>query len=250
MQGSTVKTKTGSSVDSDGFSFLAGGAWEGDTDNGRLTAGLFAEGGMGNYDTFNRFGGGNGDTWHYGLGGFGKFRFNSGAYVDGSLRVGRVKADYDNRYDMGYNSETNYWGAHAGAGYEYALSKTGTLDGYLKVLWTTQDSDTVTTKADERLHFNSADSIRTRLGGRYIHSTESGLKAWGGLAWEHEFDGKTKASLNGTRINHTTQPDGETAIAEVGVEYNTNRWRVTGSVQGMLGKREGVAGTLTANYRF
>jgi outer membrane autotransporter protein len=252
MQGSAIKTKTGSSVDNDGISFLAGGTWDIAADDGKFLIGAFAEGGIGNYDAHSQFGRGDGDTWHYGVGGFGKFQFNSGTYVDASVRFGRVKTEYDNKHNnlLGYDSKTNYWGAHAGAGHEYALSETGTLDGYLKVLWTTQASDTVTTQAQEKLHFDSVDSLRTRLGCRYIHTTGSGLKAWGGLAWEHEFDGETKARLDGQRIRHSTKPDGETAIAEVGAEYNSNRWRLTGSVQGMFGQHEGVAGMLAANYKF
>jgi outer membrane autotransporter protein len=250
LQGSSIKTKTGSSVDSDGFSFVAGGAWEQAVANGNLLGGIFAEGGQGSYDAHNSFGGGDGDTWHYGIGGFGKFRFNEGAYFDGSFRFGRVKVDYDNRDSLGYDSKTNYWSAHAGAGYEYALSSTGALDGYAKVLWTTLNSDTVTTKADEKLHFNRVDSLRSRLGGRYIHTADSGLKAWGGLAWEREFDGKAKSSLDGVRINHTTKTRGNTGIVEAGLEYNTSKWRLSGGVQGFFGKREGVAGTLTASYKF
>jgi outer membrane autotransporter protein len=250
VQGSTIKTKVGSSVDNDGVSFILGGAWEAPTSAGNLTVGIFAEGGIGNYDAYSSFGNGDGDTWHYGVGAFGKFHFNGGAYLDGSVRVGRVKADYDGRNNLGYDSETNYYGAHLGAGYEYALSQRSTLDGYAKVLWTTQESDTVSTKASERLAFDNVDSIRTRLGGRYIHTLENGFKAWGGLAWEHEFDGEVRARLDGQRINHRSESEGDTGIAEAGIEYNSKRWRLSGGVQGMLGKREGVAGTVTANYKF
>jgi outer membrane autotransporter protein len=182
MQGATSKVKTGSSVNNNGVSFMLGGAFDMNTSSGNLLLGLFAEGGMGSYDAYSSYGNADGDTWHYGIGAFAKHTFINGFYVEGSIRGGRVKADYEGRDNMAYSGQNWYWGAHAGLGYEYRLSRHSMLDGYAKVIWTQQESDTVRTKHDEELHFDQMDSVRSRVGARYIHHTDKGIRWWGGLA--------------------------------------------------------------------
>jgi outer membrane autotransporter protein len=250
LQGASIKTKTGSSVNSDGVSLIVGTALETPTADSHLTAAVFAEGGLGNYDSRSAFADGDGDTRHYGLGAFGKFRFDTGVYLDGSVRAGRAKADYADPGKRSYESETPYGAMHLGMGIETALTPASILDTYAKILGMKQKRDTVSTRAGEKLSFDAATSLRSRLGARYVYTAPGGFKAWGGLAWEREFDGEVKARLDDTRIDHRTKPRGNTGLAEIGVEYDTARWRVTGGVQGLWGKRHGVAGMLSVSYRF
>jgi outer membrane autotransporter protein len=206
---------------------------------------------MGSYDAYSSFGNADGDTWHYGVGLFGKHNFNNGIYTEASLRAGRVKADYDGRDDLGYSGQNWYYGAHGGGGYEYALSKANTLDTYAKVIWTQQESDTVTTNADEKLCFAEMNSRRTRLGSRFIHETANRLKLWGGVAWEYEFDGETDASVDGMRIKYDNELKGHSGLVEAGIEWSAGKaWTMNANVSGMFGQREGVMGQLQANYRF
>jgi hypothetical protein len=256
LRGSSIKTRTASPVDNHAVSLIVGSALDASTAHGRFTAGVFAEGGLGNYESRNAFADGNGDIRHYGAGAFGKFRFDTGVYLDASARAGRIRTDYDNHGDLSYESETGYRAAHFGVGAEIPLSQTKTLDTYGKVLWMRQDGDTVTTRAREKLSFDPATSLRSRVGARYVHTTPNGFKAWGGLAWEREFDGEVGARLDWERkfdgdcIAHRTKSRGDTGLAEVGVEYDTARWRVTAGVQGLWGKRQGAAGTISVTYRF
>ncbi|MDR1311899.1 MAG: autotransporter outer membrane beta-barrel domain-containing protein, partial [Burkholderiaceae bacterium] len=254
IQGSTIKTRTGSSVNNNGASFALGGALDTATRLGTLTTGVFAEGGIGSYDSYSRFGWGDGDTWHYGIGAFAKHTFTNSLYLEGSVRAGRAKTDFDGKgsiADLHYNSEGNYWGAHAGVGVDYPITKVASVDTYAKLLWTHQDSDTVTTRAKERLSFDSADSLRSRLGTRYRHRVEENLRAHVGVGWEYEFDGKERAKLDGTKIAHEPETQGHSALVEAGIEWRaTKSWSVNANATAMGGQRKGITGYAQATYRF
>jgi hypothetical protein len=254
IQGSSIKTRTGSSVDNNGVNLALGGAFDASTQEGTLTAALFAEGGMGRYNSDSRFGWGNGNTWHYGAGAFAKYAFHNRIYLEGSARVGRAKADFDGKgkvADLRYNSKGNYWGTHIGAGYDHPLNAFASLDSYAKLLWTRQESNAVTTHAKEKLSFDKADSLRSRIGTRYRHAVGKGLRAHAGIGWEYEFDGRGQARLNGTRIAHNPETKGHSALLETGVEWKTaTRWQLNANLMGLFGQRKGISGFLQANYRF
>jgi outer membrane autotransporter protein len=94
-------------------------------------------------------------------------------------------------------------------------------------------------------------SVRTRLGSRFIHETQNRLKLWGGVAWEYEFDGETDASINGMRITYDNELKGHSGLVEAGIEWNPGKaWTLNANVSGMFGQRQGVMGQLQANYRF
>jgi outer membrane autotransporter protein len=251
MQGATSKVKTGSSVNNNGVSFLIGGAFDLTSSYGDTLLGVFAEGGEGSYDAYSSFGNANGDTWHYGIGAFGKHTFTNGFYGEASVRAGRVKADYEGRSGMDYSGQNWYWGAHGGIGYEHRIGKHSILDGYAKLIWTQQESKSVRTNYDEKLSFDQMDSIRSRIGARLIHTTEKGVRWWGGLAYEYEFDGETNASIDGMKIRHDNEMKGHTGMAEGGIEWAANKdWTMNASATGMLGQRRGLVGQLQARYKF
>jgi outer membrane autotransporter protein len=78
------------------------------------------------------------------------------------------------------------------------------------------------------------------------------VKPYLGAAWEHEFDGKAKASTYGYAID---APDitGDTGIVEVGLTVKPvagKPFSLDFGLQGYLGKREGVTGSLQLRYAF
>jgi outer membrane autotransporter protein len=255
LRPSHTKTKVGSSVTNDSVGFLLGGGWNSDTQSGKLAVGAVIEGGVGDYDSHSTFGNADGDTWNYGIAGFVKHQFTGGAYLDGSARVGRVKADFDSN-DLGatgasYNSKSQYFGAHIGAGYNFKLDQSSSLDGYAKLIWVQQNGDSVNTKAAEHLSFSSVDSLRTRVGLRYTQEVQNRFRAYGGLAWEHETDGKVSAKINGEHINYNNDLKGNSGLVEAGIAWNADKnWSLNAGVQGVFGKRQGGAGSVTANYKF
>ncbi|MDR0576076.1 MAG: hypothetical protein LBI87_00685, partial [Candidatus Accumulibacter sp.] len=60
-------------------------------------------------------------------------------------------------------------------------------------------------------------STRARIGGRYTRTLGANLNGHAGLAYEHEFDGKAKATTNGHAIPNAPDLKGGTGIAELGL---------------------------------
>jgi outer membrane autotransporter protein len=256
IQGGNIRNRTGAgaSIRHRGVNFLLGGALDAENQLGALHAGVFIEGGLGNYKSHNRHGRGDGNTRHHGVGAFAKQTFTNRFYLEGTIRLGRARVGFDGKgsaADLHYESEANYWGAHAGAGYDHPLDETASLDTHVRLLWTHQNSDTVRTRAGEKLFFDGADSRRVRLGARYYRAVDKTLRAHVGLAWEYEFDGRGRARLNGERIAKEPETRGHSALLETGVEWAMKKnWHFTATAAALFGQRKGLSGFVQASYRF
>lgn len=272
MGGGKSRYDTGSHVDVEGFSMLAGLALGNDVGMGRLSLGIFFEGGWGNYDSHNSFSNyapakGDGDTSYYGGGILGRYDLTSGAlsglYVDASARMGRAKADF-NSDDIKYNgreadfdSASLYYGLHGGLGYVWNITEAAGLDLSAKLLWTRQESDSVSVHGD-RVRFKDADSLRTRLGGRFTYAVTEQFTPYAGAYWEHEFDGKVRGTVNGNGID-APELKGDTGVGELGLSFRPFAGTGSGAagglsldlaVQGYTGVREGVSGSFQLKFEF
>ena len=119
------------------------------------------------------------------------------------------------------------------------------------MLWTRLDSDAVTVYRD-RVRFDSLDSLRTRLGGRFTYAVTDFVSPYVGAYWEHQFDGTQRMTVNGVRPASPTLR-GSTAIGEIGVSITPSKhWPVTIdlSVEGYAGRREGVTGSVQLRFDF
>ncbi len=147
--GGTSKIKTGSYVKSTGISVILGAANGKYTDNGKLTIGPFMEMGKNWYSTYNDFGNGeergDGDSKYIGAGLLARYDFGSTMasrpYIEGSARLGRNYNRYENTHMSDgngnrakYDMNTNYFGIHVGAGYEFKIYNQA-LDIYAKYLY-------------------------------------------------------------------------------------------------------------------
>ena len=266
-QGGTSRYDTGSHVDVDGFSLMTGLAWNRQTEYGKLLLGAFFEAGWGNYDSHNSFSGfasvkGDGDTNYYGGGLLGRFDFTNNIYTEASFRAGQIDTDFsssDLRDPLGnrasYDSSSTYYGAHVGLGYIWDITDATSLDISTKYLWTHQDSDSVTVTGDP-IKFKDMDSHRWRTGARLSHEMTSGkglvFTPYIGAAYEHEFDGKAKATAYGYSMD---APDlkGGTGIGELGFSFKPSAdsgFSLDLGVQGYTGVREGVTGSFQAKFEF
>ncbi|MDL2209737.1 autotransporter-associated beta strand repeat-containing protein [Desulfovibrio sp. OttesenSCG-928-O18] len=266
MGGGKSRYNTGSHVDVEGFSMLAGLALGNDVGLGRLTLGAFFEAGWGSYDSHNSFSNyasvnGDGDTSYYGGGILGRYDLTSGAlsglYFDASARMGRAKMDFDSG-DIKYNgssadfdSSSLYYGLHGGLGYVWSINEAASLDLSAKLLWTRQESDSVSVRGDN-VRFKDADSLRTRLGGRFAYAVSEYVTPYVGAYWEHEFDGKIRSTVNSNGID-APKLEGDTGMGELGLSFKP----VTDSglsfdlgVQGYTGQREGVTGSFQIKFEF
>lgn len=257
LWGGKTKAKTGSYIDLNTFNLLGGIATKKEIKNGNLMTGVFVDGGWGSYDSYNIFTTANvhgkGATEHYGLGFMAKAENNNGQYLEGYLRTGKVNTDYLT-YDLGtganFDSQSTYYGFYLGLGKVRKLKHNDVLDTYFKLFYTRQGSDTVTTGADERVIFDSVNSTRIRLGAKYIKEFQNKTKYYAGIAWEHEFSGKQKGTINDIDID---SPDmkGSSALIEIGTECElSSKWSMDFNLKGWLGKREGIGGSLSFNYKF
>ncbi|GHT81228.1 hypothetical protein AGMMS49543_03290 [Betaproteobacteria bacterium] len=122
-------------------------------------------------------------------------------YLDASLRSGQVKTDFGGHFVNGttlhsaYNAKSTYLSAHVGAGYVLKLSEQSKLNLHAQYLWSHQDGDTVKLTTGETVKFKDVASQRTRLGTKWDYALTPTTTAWLGAAWEHEYDGKAKASI-------------------------------------------------------
>ena len=262
VQGGSSRYKTGSGIDMDSFSFMAGAAW-GTKVRPDLSAslGAFVEMGTGSYNSSNSFTGmasvrGSGDTDFIGGGILGSLEWDSGLYVDASFRAGRVKSDLSTSVvNYGQNAAYDetaslYLGAHAGLGYRLALSKADSLDVFTRYLWGYTDSDSVKVLGDT-YHFDSSNSHRWRTGVKAGHAFGE-LTPYAGIAYEYEFDGKAGGSVLGYRLKETDM-GGSTFIGEVGLSWvpkDEPNMSLDLALEGFAGQRDGFMGNVRFNYRF
>ncbi|MDR1936511.1 MAG: autotransporter outer membrane beta-barrel domain-containing protein, partial [Candidatus Accumulibacter sp.] len=179
-------------------------------------------------------------------------------YAEASLQGGRVESDFksgDLRDSLGrgakYDTRSSYYGAHIGAGYLWKLGEAGEVDLYGQYLYARRGGDSVSLNTGDPIRFSAVESQRLRIGGRYAW-TANKIKPYAGLAWEHEFDGKAKATAYGYRID---APDlkGDTGIVEFGLSLTPSKntpVSIDLGLQGYAGTREGVSGGIKLEYRF
>ena len=272
---------TGSHVDVSGVSVLLGVAVgtdvhgrdsaprDGDSPVGRATGGAFFETGWGSYNSFNSFRDlarvrGSGEMSYYGGGLLGRYDVKdvmlAGTYFDTSIRAGWTTTNFHtgdiqyNGWRAGFDTSAVYVGGHGGIGRLWTLpglNGKGTLDTSARVLWTHLDSDSMTVH-DDRVRFDSADSLRARLGGRFAYAVTEYASPYLGAYWEHEFAGTQRATANGVRLSSPTLR-GSTGIAEVGVTITPSKklpLSIDLGVQGSAGKREGITGSLQIRWTF
>ncbi|WP_159566522.1 autotransporter outer membrane beta-barrel domain-containing protein [Budvicia diplopodorum] len=267
FSGGSNRYNTGSHVDVDGFSMMAGIAHNflvSDEGLGNaLLLGVFFEAGKGQYDTFNSFSNApsisaSGDTSYTGGGILARYGASSGVYLEASARAGEVESDFNggNLRDAtgrsaDYDSSTPYYGTHAGLGYLWQITKSAGLDISTRYIWTHQDHDSVKV-LDNRVDFDDADSQRWRNGVRFSYAVSDMISPYIGAAYDYEFDGKAGASAYGSSID---APDlkGGTGIGELGLAVNPmagDRVSLDFGVQGYTGVNEGVTGSAKFALKF
>jgi outer membrane autotransporter protein len=259
----SIRYNTGSHVDVDGLSLMAGTSHSTSNGAGELTLGGFIEAGWGNYDTYNDFNRsaavhGNGDTNYYGLGLLARQDFSNGLYTEASARVGRIKTDFDSQdlrdgsgKSASFDSSSTYYSSHLGLGYLWQANAQSSLDVFAKYLWTRQSSDSVEVLGDP-INFEASNSHRLRTGLRWNHAVNDRISPYIGAAYEYEFDGKSKASTHGYAIDAPSLK-GSTGIFELGLNMQPTENKalsVNLGVNGYVGKREGVSGQVQVQYKF
>ncbi|MDR1162395.1 MAG: autotransporter outer membrane beta-barrel domain-containing protein [Candidatus Accumulibacter sp.] len=258
------KYETGSYVKVRGGSLVVGIARGSDAGDGRATVGAFFESGWGNYDTYNSFPQtpaveGDGKVAYYGLGALARYDDPSGFHADAAFRAGQSKTDFstgDIRYTtvnqgLGkahFETDAMYFSLIAGLGHQLKLFDRTTLDVSTHLLWTRQTENSTKVHFD-KLKFDAADSLRSRIGARLTYALDERTDLYAGAYWDREHEGNTKASLNGLKIYDAATLRGDTGVGEIGVHIRpakVSNFSLDLSAQAYAGEKKGAA----ANLRF
>lgn len=259
MSGSNSRYHSGSHVDVNGSSLMLGAAKQLPMGLGKLTVGVFFEGGWSSYDTYNDFDGGDvrgsGRADYVGGGVLAQRDWASGLYAQASVRGGRIRSDWSSA-DMGiadasFDTSTPYYGAHVGVGMVLPLTIRTAVDVSAKYFWSRQNSEDVEIAGDP-YHFEAVHSQRTRLGARVTHAFTEQITGYVGAAWDREYDGVARATVYGL---DTPSPSlkGDTGVFEIGVSLKPDAaspLTVALGVESYVGQREGVGGTLRMGWVF
>lgn len=262
MSGGSMRYDTGSHADVKGYNFALGMGKAVANNAGRLTFGPFVEYGYGDYTSYLDNGvRGDGKTKYYGVGVLARQDDKSGVYYEGSLRYGRMDADYASN-DLGtagvhssYDSSSAYYGAHLGIGKVTGLNDTTKADVYAKLLYTHQNGDSVTLQGEgngEVYDFDAVDSTRARVGARVSKAYSERGTGYVGLAYEYEFDGEARATVKGFS---TPVPSikGSSGLVELGYilqPQGVNDPTINIGLQGWGGKKQGFTGNVDFVWTF
>ena len=152
----------------------------------------------------------------------------------------------------GFESSAIYYGSHLGAGHVWNLNKNFSLDVHGKYFWTHVAGDSLSLTTGDSFKLKATNSHRLRAGGRLAYAVNEQFSPYLGAAWEHEFDGRSRGTISGLKIPEASLK-GNTGIGELGFNLRPSRevpLFVDLGVQGYVGKREGVTGSLKVRWEF
>ena len=253
--GSGNRYETGSHVNVNAWNAVVAVGAKRELKQGALEYGVFGEYGKGSYKLYNDDGGkGDGDAHYAGGGLMAKWTNKHDVYAEASFRLGRMSDSADNILEgggnkYGYDVHANYYGAHVGIGKVFNYKGGKSLDVYGKYFYTKRDG----VEYDAKQHYNldSVASSVLRIGARY-GTTDKKWNWYGGLAYEYEFDGEAKGTVNGTEIR-AASIKGSSVRGEFGMRMDAtkdNPWRTDISIYGYGGKHRGFGGSVNVAYTF
>lgn len=256
VHGSNLDFDTPNNLNVKGWSGIVG---VGETTKDRITYGMFFETGKGDYYTLAQqstgYVRGDGELDYRGGGVLVRKDNENGTYVEASLRAGRMDNELNDAVLDGHNKlqgfdiSSTYYGAHIGVGKIIPRGERESLDVYGNFLYSRYDGDSFVIDGD-KFNLDDVDSQKLRVGFRYNELNGEKLRMYYGAAYEYEFDTKAKNSV----LNYTfDSPDlgGSTIIGELGFHYNADeKWCIDVNLRGYGGEREGISGSIQANYMF
>ena len=254
MQGSSMHYDALSGVDVSGFTLLAGAAVQ----QGNLTFASFVESGWGNSE--GDIAKNSTDLSYFGVGLAARYRFESGFYGEGAVRLGRASSDFAANFAEDgdcarYESDVFYATMNMAAGYELPLNDFVTADMYARYTFSFLDNDSVDLNdaAQSRAELDSVVAHALRIGARVKGGFTDAVNWKAGIAYEHMFDGAAGGTVDGVSITEA-EMDGGSVIGELGVSVKpgseTSPWTLQFALKGYLGEREGVSGNGMLVYSF
>lgn len=254
MQGGSTHYNTGSYVDVDGVTFMAGAGLR---VNPNWTMAGFVEAGWANSASHVEGTRGDGDHEYFGVGFATRYQTDGVFYVDGSLRAGRATTEFAGRYGQdsaSYDAKSLYMSAHVGLAALWDLSESLKLDTYARYMVTYLDDDDVSlnNRYDDKLELDSTVTHAVRAGARLLGDFNDYASWKVGAAYEHVFDGDAESAVNSFSLD-VPSLEGDTGVFELGLRIRPSlesNWAVDLGAKGYVGDREGVTGNMTVRYSF
>lgn len=254
MQGGSTHYNTGSYVDVDGVTFMAGAGLR---VNPNWTMAGFIEAGWANSAGHVEGTRGDGDHEYFGVGFATRYQTDGVLYVDGSLRAGRATTEFAGRYaqdSASYDAKSLYMSAHVGLGALWDLSESLKLDTYARYMVTYLDDDDVSlnNRYNDKLDLDSTVTHAVRAGARLLGDFNDYASWKVGAAYEHVFDGDAESAVNSFSLD-VPSLEGDTGVFELGLRIRPSlesNWAVDLGAKGYVGDREGVTGNMTVRYSF
>ena len=254
MQGGSTHYNTGSYVDVDGVTFMAGAGlrvipnW---------TMAGFVEAGWANSASHVEGTRGDGDHEYFGVGFATRYQTDGVLYADGSLRAGRATTEFAGRYGQdsaSYDAKSLYMSAHVGLGAMWGLNESLKLDTYVRYMVTYLDDDDVSlnNRYNDKLELDSTVTHAVRAGARLLGDFNDYASWKVGAAYEHVFDGDAESAVNSFSLD-VPSLEGDTGVFELGLRIRPSlesNWAVDLGAKGYVGDREGVTGNMTVRYSF
>ena len=254
MQGGSTHYNTGSYVDVDGVTFMAGAGLR---VNPNWTLAGFVEAGWANSASHVEGTRGDGDHEYFGVGFATRYQTDGVLYVDGSLRAGRATTEFAGRYGQdsaSYDAKSLYMSAHVGLGALWDLSESLKLDTYARYTVTYLDDDDVSlnNRYNDKLDLDSTVTHAVRAGARLLGDFNDYASWKVGAAYEQVFDGDAESAVNSFSLD-VPSLEGDTGVFELGLRIRPSlesNWAVDLGAKGYVGDREGVTGNMTVRYSF
>lgn len=254
MQGGSTHYNTGSYVDVDGVTFMAGAGLR---VNPNWTLAGFIEAGWANSASHVEGTRGDGDHEYFGVGFATRYQTDGVFYVDGSLRAGRATTEFAGRYGQdsaSYDAKSLYMSAHVGLGALWDLSESLKLDTYARYMVTYLDDDDVSlnNRYNDKLDLDSTVTHAVRAGARLLGDFNDYASWKVGAAYEHVFDGDAESAVISFSLD-VPSLEGDTGVFELGLRIRPSlesNWAVDLGAKGYVGDREGVTGNMTVRYSF
>lgn len=255
VSGGSVRYETGSHVDVDGGSLVLGAA----TQANGTTLAAFAEAGWADSEAHVKNTKADGDHDYYGLGVAARYDFDTPFYVEGSVRVGYSKTEFDGYYGSTgekahYDAKSFYTSFHVAGGYVFDVTESLKVDTYGRYLVSYLDGDTVhlSTAAHDKLKLDSTTTQTVQIGTKLLGTINENASWRVGAAYEHVFGGDADAWVNGLKIS-SPSVSGNSGILEAGMTMTPSAespWKMDFGVKGYVGDRQGVTGSLQIQYLF
>ncbi len=251
---SRLRHETGSHVNVRGMQMGLGFAADRKTAHGRTVYGPLVTYGRGAYDSHLEGGTrGDGRAHDWSIGAYVRHLRTDGLYYEGSLRGGRIAADY--RGDLAgtavsYEDAAEYYAGHLGIGRETALRGRDCIDYYGKYFLTRLQGSSAKLSTGEIYDFDAVTSRRAVLGTRYRHAVGTAGTLRFDIAYQYEFDGDARASYRGLS---TPTPSLRGSSVRCGIGWQTRTasgMTVEAGIDGWAGRQRGAAYSLTLSYPF